>query len=726
MRLILLIFVDIFFFWGLSFGQISQGGRPMEFTELKSGGVPVVEMPLLNNETLQKQAFNEQNLEIGIKPFRFAHPFEVHFTTQNSGTWISTSEGFQVWRLKIHSKGAKSINLIFNDFKVPKGARLFLFNEKENHFLGAFTSFNNKLSGKFAVSPVAGDEITIQYEVPSPNSADIDFVIRQVNHDFVGVLKYDDRRPLGKTAGECNIDINCDLGNGWEEVKDAVCRLIVDGKEICTGTLVNNTSEDQKPYILSAAHCYDKWEFAETTIYSFNYESPFCAPLDGDPSRSISGAIMKAQFDSLDFALAEMSVVPPPEYRPYFAGWDRSGNLPVSTVSIHHPQGDIKKIAIDRDLPEFSDFNSHYIKNAFIKVLRWDDGVTEAGSSGGSLFNTKKNIIGTLTGGAATCINPVNDYFERFDISWDYRTDSAKQLKYWLDPINSEIKSLTGKRFNTGEDFCQAFTNLTDNDEHQIIPLINSSDSSGFWGGTNTVGITEFVERFSIYGNEQLYGISMGVGKLIDAIGWVDSEIKVKVYNGTDFPESEIYSETIKINTLVEDAMNFIGFSQVVEPADTFFIGFELSNMQPLDSFVVYQSLREPIEENFFYFKQDEQWLNFKESNGSNYSVSNVFELVACNVDENVSDTPLVNNPLEILIFPNPTSSVFTLEAGQQIFIENITVFNLIGKQIPVKFKIQSLKKIRIDLSGNVPGIYFVRFNNGENFVTKKVSFVPW
>ena len=84
--------------------------------------------------------------------------------------------------------------------------------------------------------------------------------------------------------------------------------MIVNGKEVCTGVLMNNTAENEKPYILSAAHCYDRWTFPDVTVYVFNYESPFCAPLDGDPLNSITGATMKAQYDSLDFALVELSL----------------------------------------------------------------------------------------------------------------------------------------------------------------------------------------------------------------------------------------------------------------------------------------------------------------------------------------------------------------------------------------------------------------------------------
>ncbi len=130
---------------------------------------------------------------------------------------------------------------------------------------------------------------------------------KSVNHDFVGILKYDERRPLNKTAGTCNIDINCLEGEDMRDVKDAVCRLIVNGREVCTGALVNNTLE-RRQSLTSFLHLIvtTGGNYAETTVYTFNYESPYCAPLDGDPSRSISGAIMKAKYDSLDFALTEL------------------------------------------------------------------------------------------------------------------------------------------------------------------------------------------------------------------------------------------------------------------------------------------------------------------------------------------------------------------------------------------------------------------------------------
>lgn len=706
--------------------QLSQGGSPMEILHLKSNDVPVVKMPSLKYAALKEAAINNQNNSPVLKPFKFAHAFSVNLSPNNSGKWYQGNNGYHCWKLKIQSSGAKSINLIFDNFKLPEKARLFVYNQDKDHIIGAFTRLNNKASGKFAISPVKGDQIVIQYEVPNELVDKNHFKIASINHDYIGILDRSERRPLGIVAGECNIDINCELGEEWNEVKNSVCRMIVNGIEICTGALINNTAEDQKPYIISASHCYDRWEDAETSVYVFNYESPYCAPLDGDPSHSISGAIMKAQFDSLDFALTELSLVPPPEFRPYFAGWDRSADLPASSTSIHHPQGDIKKIALDYDSPTISDYNSKYIQNGFLKIGRWEEGVTEAGSSGGPLFNTDKNLIGTLTGGVADCTNPIKDYFARFDLSWDYKNDSSKQLKYWLDPLNTNSQSVNGKQFYENEELCNAFTNLNDDDFHEVVRLTDNDEFAGYWGGTNNVGITEFVEQFSIFGNEQLSGISLGVGKIDIGSASTNNKITVKVYDGKVVPEELIYTKNVLINDLVSDAMNYIGFDEIIEPSDTFYVGFELGNMQAQDTFAVYQSLRPANTKNHFYFKQNDIWQNFEDANMGYNSMVNVFELVACNINDTTPETPQPEFPTKIHAFPNPTNGKVTFVADSNIPAEKVEAFNLIGKKVEVYKSNIYGKSLEIDLTGNSPGIYFVRFNTGKKPITKKISFVPF
>lgn len=720
-----LIIFGSFFFTNKGSAQVSQGGEPLAVFELKSAVTNSVEMPAFAKWMVAEEALNDDDNNGKLKPLKFAHPFEVSLHPENSGAWYQAENGWQVWKLSIRSGGAKSLNLIFDEFNLPDNTRLFIFNNENS--IGAFTSYNNKTSGKFATAPVSGDEITIQYETTKRDTEHIPFVISKVNHDYVGILEKSDRRPLQDIAGECNIDINCDIAQEWEEVKNSVCRIIIHGKEVCSGTLVNNTAEDQKPYILSAAHCYDKKEYAETSVYVFSFESPFCAPLDGDPSNSISGAVMKAYFDSLDFALTELSLVPPPEYQPYYAGWDNSSVIPASTASIHHPLGMIKKIAIDNDPPVISDYGRNYKENTFYKINRWDAGVTEAGSSGGPLFSSdNKKIVGTLTGGWADCDDPTRDYFARLALSWDLIADSSKQLKYWLDPLKSNAESINGKQFYEGKELCGSFTNLEDFDDYDLISIVENDKFSGYWGGTNNAGITEIMERFSVPGAEQLAGVSLGIGKLKAFEKNNQSEVTIKVYNGDTKPEELIYTQSVKIAGLAENAMNFFGFSEAVFPADTFFVGFELSGVQEGDSIVVYQSLRFSYQQDNFWLKKDGEWMRFSDVNPSGKSLTNVFELVACNIDNFSTDTPMVSNPKDLLIYPNPAQSTFVVETGQTIPNSSISVFNLIGQKLEVKMDKVNSRKVIIDMSGNIPGVYLVRFQQTDGYITRKVSYVPW
>jgi len=700
-----------------TFAQVSAGGYPLQVISTKSAVVKEEVMPTIKQSVIDSLTDENFSNKGNLKSLRFAVPFSVQLNPDNSGTWYTTSAGFNVWKLTIKSQGAQSLNLIFNDFQLPKGARLYLYNEQEEHYLGAYTSVNNKASGKFAVSPVIGDEITVQYEVPGKLGTPNSFEIVRVNHDFIGITK-SDRRPMNVLAGSCNVDVNCDVADRYSELKNSVCRLIVDGTEICSGTLINNTAEDGKPYIISAAHCYDAWDLAETTVYVFNYESPYCAPLDGDPGNSISGAEMKATDAKLDFALVEMSLIPPPTYRPYYAGWSHSSILPDSTVSIHHPQGDIKKIAFDNNAPTKSDFTSDYTSQAFLKIARWDAGVTEIGSSGGGLFNTDGQLIGTLTGGLAICGNPVNDYFASLSVYWDYHSDTTKHVKYWLDPLNTNVSAIDGKQFNSGENLCGAFTNLNDNDEHANVKITSGGSFAGYWGGSNNVGITEILEKFNVAGNESLKGVSLGVGKIVKKAGGT-STITVKVYEGTDSPTSVIYSKNVNILTLAKDAMNYISFDQDVEPVGNFFVGFDISNVQAQDTFVLYQSLRNTGEENNFFYKRSGDWYNFETNDQG--AMTNVMELIACNFDQ-VTDTPIVDAPADVWLYPNPSNSILNIVSDQEIVVETISVFNVLGQEVKAPLLSVEENRVQIDLSGNTPGTYIVRFNYNDSFVTRKFS----
>jgi hypothetical protein len=136
----------------------------------------------------------------------------------------------------------------------------------------------------------------------------------------------------------------------------------------------------------------------------------------------------------------------PLDYNPFFAGWDNSGTIPTTTVSIHHPSGDIKKIAFDDNPATISQAMGSTEANSTWTV-QWDrNTTTEGGSSGSPLFDQSRRIIGQLWGGGASCQNlTAPDYYGRVSSSWEpVGSNSTNQLKHWLDPLNSGAAFIDG------------------------------------------------------------------------------------------------------------------------------------------------------------------------------------------------------------------------------------------------------------------------------------------
>jgi len=715
-------------------GQLSKGGTPIKVEKLKSASYisDLVAMPSLDNTTLKIQ--NSRIDQNQLKPFTFAHSFDVALNLNNSGVWYNTSK-VNVWQLHIRSTGAYSLNLIFDRFRLPENARLFIINENSGEIKGAYTSENNSESNVFAVEPISGEELLLQYEEPVnvPYRGEIE--IAKVAHDFVGITAKD-HRPLG-LSGTCNINVNCDIANGSENIRDGVCRIIINGTELCTGTLVNNTSLDGTPYVLTAYHCLvdaakqkTQEQLAQASVFLFNYESPYCGSIDGDVSHSLSGSTLKASFDSLDFSLVRLSNnTIPNQFRPYLVGWNRKNSAPSSSICIHHPLGDIKKIAIDNNAAVTAKFNSTYLNNGFWNILTWEHGVTEEGSSGGPLFDQNKLLIGTLTGGAASCPPglPNDDYFEKFALAWDHRKESSKQLKAWLDPTNSGIEKLDGMVLNSEKTSCSPKTNFKDNDTHALIKIPNGITKKGYWGGSNTVGFTEYAEQFNFSKSCEISGISLGVAKL--KITSAAPYINVKIYGGKDTPDGDpIYSEKFYIRNFYGDAMNYLPFAKPVNTSGTFFVSYDISNLSSTDSLMVYLANRTNDVTNSFLLKKQQGWLTYNTQNLNGNGSAILMEINACNIVDTTSVVDSIPKIDSAIFYPNPVygSQVLIVKTKDQIdSLDDVEVFDLIGRIQNTSITQTDKNQINLSFYGKRAGIYFVRLKAGGKNIKGKIAYVP-
>ena len=445
-------FISIFSFLLVLFnsfsalGQISHGGSPYFKSTASQMKFETVLMPVENRRNIKSERFVEKKSR--LKYAKFAHQFVVNKSIDNSGKWTTIPSGRRVWNLAITSPGAYSLSLVFEKFRLPKGGQLFVYNYTDDRVLGAFTERNNKTSGRFAIEPIAGEDLIIEYIEPLNPEFKAELQLGKVYHDFKNIFRLLGAKntEVKSTSGSCNVNINCPKGLNWQVEKRAVCHITYAGF-IASGTLMNNTKKDGKAYILTAHHVINEESIAEVAIFYFNYEAESCEGTSGTRSQSISGSNLRATTNHLDFSLLEMSSIPPSIYQAYYAGWDRSGNVPSQTVCIHHPNGDVKKISMDDNAPltaSYSDSDYTFDMNTHWHIENWELGTTEGGSSGSPLFDTNHRVVGDLTGGDANCFNPINDYFAKFSSSWNTYPAKENQLKYWLDPENTGALFLDG------------------------------------------------------------------------------------------------------------------------------------------------------------------------------------------------------------------------------------------------------------------------------------------
>lgn len=393
--------------------QIGFGGRPIDIeSQAPYPSGAVAEFPAVDD--IRLMAEDAEQLATGVKgPLRFGVNHDTDLSMENSGTWGSDGDGTSVWRMRLHCPGAKSINLVFGEFVIPEGARVFAWNAAGD-VVGAFTQASSGGQRSMGLAPLAGDLITVQYERPVGVQGEAALRITQVTHGYRGA-GFD--RGLGD-SGPCNNNTICPEGDPWRDRIASVAMVVVNGNGWCSGQLINDCARDGTPYFLTANHCVSGQNTANWT-FRFNWESPTCQPTAAGPTNNtVSGATLLVNSAGSDVALLELNTAPPANYNVQFTGWDATGQPPTSTTVIHHPSGDVKKISFDHDAPVTGEFGGAQCWH----ILAWDDGTTEGGSSGSGLWNPQGRLIGQLFGGQAMCSDDVNDYFGRFDLSYPLLT----------------------------------------------------------------------------------------------------------------------------------------------------------------------------------------------------------------------------------------------------------------------------------------------------------------
>ncbi len=434
-KIISTLILIVFSLHGL-LAQISEGGIPYTYDQniisrlegngLKSGRLSDfgLVLPAIDNDSLANIADTRALKQGYYKGKYFGKVIKQKLDIINDGEYTELEDGTRIWLLKIHSPTAFGMQFFFEKFMIPKGGKLFIYNEDKSMQLGAFSDKNCRSNLKFGTQPILGNTVFIEYsEFPTCKSEGI-IEIGEIVHVFNESVY---QGPwAGNYDNSCLVNVSCSLGTGWEKEAKSVCLILAKDRNsewvsLCTGTLLNNNgTSSRRPLILTARHCGDGMRGLNLTtevmdwVFMFNHQTSDCNDDGASIPKKISTnsvygchALDQSSDTDLDYLLLETyaSKTQIERFNVAYAGWDSreaNGATSFGAYSIHHISGDVKKISKDNGYP--------VSENQYWR-LTFDQGTVHYGSSGAPVFNNQHRIIGIVHGAknippASACDDP--------------------------------------------------------------------------------------------------------------------------------------------------------------------------------------------------------------------------------------------------------------------------------------------------------------------------------
>jgi lysyl endopeptidase len=361
------------------------------------------------------------------------------------GRWDESADGFSRWRLQLRSPGARSLHVHFDRFRVPETAALWFYDAQGQMVQGPFTQANESSDGRLATALVMGESAVLELRVPTAQRNEVELVIGEAFHGFRDFRK---DGPQAK-AGACQRDVVCPEGASWTEEIRSVARLQI-GRFLCSGQLINNTRQDETPFLITASHCGVDAQTAGSMVAYFNFQRASCGSGDGSLEQFVSGAQFRSKHDGSDYALVVLNNRPPATFNVFYAGWNVTGDPVNSGAGIHHPQGDEKSISLFNAPARKADGACSAQEGGTCTMridaweVGWSSGVTETGSSGSGLWNQNRQLVGVLSGGSSNCSgsngNGQTDFYGRLDTAWN-----RGGLREQLDAAGTGASELPGK-----------------------------------------------------------------------------------------------------------------------------------------------------------------------------------------------------------------------------------------------------------------------------------------
>ncbi|HSC37533.1 MAG TPA: T9SS type A sorting domain-containing protein [Chitinophagaceae bacterium] len=486
------------------------------------------------------------------RPYQFATPVSVDLDISKSMKW--NNEGaFVFGKYVITAKGAMNTSINFDRFYLPKGTEMYVYNENGSMITGPVTERENNAAKTWGSWVYNGPILIIEVKTPAATRNELELHASNIAYGYKQVYKTQ-LNDFG-TSASCEVNVLCPQGAGWDNERNSVALVLNDnGSSWCSGCMVMNTCNDDRPFYLTANHCFNPPGLPQQNVaawrFTFQAWSPTCTPSQNSSGVTYNGSTLRANSAGSDFCLVELNNTPPANSGINYAGWSRNTNGINSTTIIHHPHGDVMKITADNNAPVFGNFMA-----AQCWHLQVDNGTTEGGSSGAPYFDQNHRVIGQHFGiddGLNAICNQVSKFGGRFDVSWTGGGTNATRLSNWLDPSGSGAATTNTTNISqlalsiSGDDlFC------TTSNPYTITNLpagatVSWSTNPQYFATPNCANCTSTTLS---YGNDGLVTLT---ATLTNVCGGQTKTITKTVRSGSTPPTGFYYSGGV-YNTLVDE-----------------------------------------------------------------------------------------------------------------------------------------------------------------------------
>ncbi|MEY3074643.1 MAG: hypothetical protein RJB25_280, partial [Bacteroidota bacterium] len=263
-------------FLGLQFSVLAQQTLSHTSKLEFSKNVPTLSLPTPDLNALAIE--DEQRDKQGVL-YRIGVALPTNLSPQNAGYWTNQPDGSRTWQIVIAAPGAEALSFLFEKFVLHGGSTLRIQNldGRDAHPLLTAQDVEAHQMQNAALCGGSAHLLTLtEPAYTTPSEIYIDRVM--YNYRATG---YEATEKINE-SDPCEVNVNCSpVGDAWQDEKRGVARIyVVEGNQAgwCSGSLVNNTAQDCKPYFLTALQCgvsataanMNQWKFY------FRYEAPTC------------------------------------------------------------------------------------------------------------------------------------------------------------------------------------------------------------------------------------------------------------------------------------------------------------------------------------------------------------------------------------------------------------------------------------------------------------------